>query len=176
LTQKKNASTGTLFQELLSSEAAPYAVLSIILYLMPAVSMPLLPLLVRSLFALVTAARAIPAIVKHRVWRQYGQKPSDQLMAVQSSAMLLSTNLEIAALPWLLVSIFTTGIFLPILYAFFIRWQYAVNMRTRLAIGALDDFITKASAHPQCPPNVRTAYQQFRTQLARFSLPIPADN
>lgn len=154
-----------MIQQVILSESSPYTVLSVALYLLPASSVVLLPLLIRALYSTVMLLRSLPAVTKSQTYRKYAYI-GDRLIAVNPQALLIASNIEVAVLPWLLLSVFSTGLIMPLVYFLFIRWQYAVNARTRIAIGAVDDAATKAMAHPSCPPVVRESYSKVRAYLA----------
>lgn len=163
-----------VFSTILSHEGSPYTFLGIALYLLPSSRLVLLSLLVRSLYAALAIARSSTELSRQKVWRQYGMPIGDQLQAFRSTATTICTYIEVAALPWLLVNVFSSGILIVVIYAAFVRWQFAVSARMRLTIGALDEAATKVVAHPSCPPQVRAGFAQFRSYLSRLSMPIAA--
>lgn len=71
-------------------------------------------------------------------------------------------------MPWLLLSVLSTGLVLPMLYASFLRWQYFVSPRTRLAFASWDETILRATANPATPPFAKTGYAVFRSSLKRW--------
>lgn len=83
--------------------------------------------------------------------------------------MTLATNLELLGLPYLLVSIFATGIVLPLLYLSFLRWQYLVSGRMRMAVRGWDEAIIGWTESPACPKMLRRAYAKLQHLLKGFA-------
>ena len=129
----------------------------------------LFPLGIHSIYNVTFAARAQPLISQTLWWKQYGQNISDQLLSIHSTAMDISAQLEILALPWLILSIFSTGFILPVAYMSFLRWQYFVQSRTRLAVSSWDAMFNRAAEHPSCPKQVRKVYSALQSVIKKWT-------
>lgn len=158
--------TAPLAEVLFSSTSTPYFYLALLLYILPAASVPLAPLAIMSLLSLNSFARA--NLTQTPWWSQLAA-PSSQLLALRPTLMDLASHLELAALPCLLVSIFSTGIALPIVYGSFLRWQYFVSPRTRTVVGVWDEMGTKVTENPNCPKQVRKAYTSMQGAIKKWA-------
>ncbi len=151
---------------LAQAEEAPYAFLAVALYLMPATASVLPAIMLRALTSVVSWARSSAQLRGHPTYRTHVAPALETLAKYQGAALQAAAGLEVLVLPWLIVTVWRTGMFLPLCYALFLRLQYVVSPRTRLAVASLDDSLTRVTAHPSCPPGVRAFYANARTQLA----------
>ena len=131
----------------------------------------ILPLAIYSLYSVISHVRSEVRLYQHPLWRQYCHGPSEQLVALQSTAMDLATQLEILALPWLLISFLSTGLVLPLVYASYLRWQYMVSGRIRLAFAAWDAMLSRVTENPACPKPMRRFYARLQTYLKKSVRP-----
>lgn len=125
----------------------------------------MIPLIIHSFFHVLAAVRHHPILFTHPIYRDHLRPAADRLQQTHPSAMTLATNLELMALPYLLVSIFSVGIVLPLLYLSFLRWQYLVSGRMRMAVRGWDEAITGWTESPSCPRMVRKAYAKLQHVL-----------
>jgi hypothetical protein len=150
---------------LFSSESTPYFYLSLLLYILPASSIPLLPLGLQSLLHLNAFARAKLASMP---WWSQVASYSTQLLALRPLLLDVTAHLELVVLPMLLFSIFSSGLALPVVYGSFLRWQYFVSTRTRNSVRVWDETATKLVESPNCPRQVRKVYGNVQGMLKKW--------
>lgn len=161
-------------EKLFLSESSPYLFLSLLMYILTPSFVLLLPMTIYSMLHLNSFCRINSLVTSHPWWRLYLIGPSEQLASLRATLLQLASHMELATFPYLIFSIFSTGITLPIVYASFLRWQYFVSPRMRDTVGMWDEVMTKAMEHPSCPKQVRKAYgnlQGMMKKWAKMTLP-----
>ncbi|PJF17132.1 hypothetical protein PSACC_03076 [Paramicrosporidium saccamoebae] len=150
---------------LFSSESTPYFYLSLLLYILPPNSILLLPLALQSMLHLNAFARAR---LSSMAWWSQVAPYSTQLLALRPLLLDVTAHLELVVLPMLLLSIFSSGLALPVVYGSFLRWQYFVSPRTRSTVGVWDETATKLVENPHCPRQVRKVYGNVQGMLKKW--------
>lgn len=134
----------------------------------------MLPLALYSLFALLTHCRMDPRLNQTPTWRMYIGPATEQLVRYQSDAFWIATQMEIVSFVYLIVTLWSTGLALPIGYAAFLRWNYWVSARTRSVWAAWDAIAERGTQDQRCPKIVRRAFHLLQHQIKRWGrLTVP---
>lgn len=123
--------------------------------------------MIYSLYEVLDYLRCDLRLSVHPVYIQYIYPLATRLLEWQPKILELATHLEVLVAPWLILSVFSSGIILPILWIGFLRAQYLVSPKMRLTISQWNELLERGVQHPSCPKMLRRVYGIMKTTLKK---------
>lgn len=121
--------------------------------------MALLSLGIASFVKALLSVPQYPAIAQTQAWRLYGASLKDRLtLNYLPSLPTLIASIEVSTTLWLLLSLFSAGPLIFLVWTTFLRWRYLVSEEMKGAVESWDRVIVGLVENPMCPKWVRRSH------------------